>query len=87
MVIPISERIRFSMSAAWSISELSNGNCVVAYSVYQGGGTAYELYAKIFNDQGILVSDLGKVMPIVMQKGGSKIDGKIANQILRELLE
>ena len=33
------------------------------------------------------LSDLGKVMPIVMQKGGSKIDGKIANQILRELLE
>ena len=33
------------------------------------------------------LSDLGKVMPIVMQKGGSKINGKIANQILRELLE
>ena len=33
------------------------------------------------------LSDIGKVMPIVMQKGGSRIDGKIANQILRELLE
>ena len=33
------------------------------------------------------LSDLGKVMPIVMQKGGSRIDGKIASQILRELLE
>ena len=33
------------------------------------------------------LSDLGKVMPIVMQKGGSEINGKIANQILRELLE
>jgi len=33
------------------------------------------------------LSDIGKVMPIIMQKGGSKIDGKIANQILRELLE
>ena len=33
------------------------------------------------------LSDLGKVMPIVMQKGGSKINGKMANQILRELLE
>ena len=33
------------------------------------------------------LSDLGKVMPIVMQKGGSRIDGKMANQILRELLE
>lgn len=33
------------------------------------------------------LSDIGKVMPIIMQKGGSTIDGKIANQILRELLE
>ena len=33
------------------------------------------------------ISDIGKVMPTIMQKGGSKIDGKIANQILRELLE
>ena len=33
------------------------------------------------------ISDIGKVMPIIMQKGGSKIDGKIANQVLRELLE
>ena len=33
------------------------------------------------------LSDLGKVMPIVMQKGGSQINGKMANQILRELLE
>ena len=31
--------------------------------------------------------DMGKVMPLVMQKGGDAIDGKIANQILRELLE
>ena len=33
------------------------------------------------------LSDLGKVMPIVMQKGGSQSNGKMANQILRELLE
>ena len=33
------------------------------------------------------LSDLGKVMPIVMKKGGSEINGKMANQILRELLE
>jgi len=33
------------------------------------------------------LSDIGKVMPIVMQKGGSEINGKMANQILRELLE
>ena len=31
--------------------------------------------------------DMGKVMPLVMQKGGDAIDGKMANQILRELLE
>ena len=31
--------------------------------------------------------DIGKVMPLVMQKGGDSIDGKMANQILRELLE
>jgi uncharacterized protein YqeY len=31
--------------------------------------------------------DIGKVMPLVMQKGGDSIDGKVANQILRELLE
>ena len=33
------------------------------------------------------LSDLGKDMPIVMQKGGSQINGTMANQILRELLE
>ena len=33
------------------------------------------------------ISDIGKVMPTIMQKGGNKIDGKIANQVLRELLE
>ena len=31
--------------------------------------------------------DMGKVMPLIMQKGGDEIDGKMANQILRELLE
>ena len=31
--------------------------------------------------------DMGKVMPLVMQKGGDAIDGKMANQILRKLLE
>ena len=33
------------------------------------------------------ITEMGKVMPLVMQKGGDAIDGKIANQILRELLE
>ena len=32
------------------------------------------------------MSDLGKVMSLVMKKGGGKIDGKIAQEILRELL-
>ena len=33
------------------------------------------------------LSDIGKVMPLVMQKGKGKVDGKIANRILRSLLE
>ena len=33
------------------------------------------------------LSDIGKVMPLVMQKGEGKVDGKIANRILRSLLE
>ena len=32
------------------------------------------------------MSDLGKVMPMVMKKGAGKVDGKIAQEILRELL-
>ena len=32
------------------------------------------------------MSDLGKVMPLVMKKGAGKVDGKIAQKILRELL-
>ena len=33
------------------------------------------------------LSDIGKVMPLVMKKGKGKVDGKLANNILRELLE
>jgi uncharacterized protein YqeY len=33
-----------------------------------------------------IISDLGQVMPEVMKKGSGKIDGKVANSILRELL-
>ena len=33
------------------------------------------------------LSDIGKVMPLVMQKGEGKVDGKRANTILRSLLE
>ncbi|MFL3007521.1 MAG: GatB/YqeY domain-containing protein [Candidatus Neomarinimicrobiota bacterium] len=33
------------------------------------------------------LSDIGKVMPLVMQEGKGKVDGKIANRVLRSLLE
>ena len=33
------------------------------------------------------IADIGKVMPIIMQRGRGKVDGKKANMILRELLE
>ena len=33
------------------------------------------------------LSDVGKVMPLVMQRGKGKVDGKRANIILRSLLE
>ena len=33
------------------------------------------------------LSDIGKVMPLVMQKGKGKVDGKRASIILRSLLE
>jgi uncharacterized protein YqeY len=32
------------------------------------------------------ISDLGKVMPVIMKLGGGLIDGKKANIMLRELL-
>ena len=33
------------------------------------------------------MSDLGKVMPVIMKLGGGLIDGKKANMMLRELLD
>ena len=33
------------------------------------------------------ISDVGKVMAIVMKKGGGKVDGGIANRIAKELLQ
>ena len=33
------------------------------------------------------LSDIGKVMPLVMERGKGKVDGKIANSVLRTLLE
>ena len=35
----------------------------------------------------IVMEDVGKVMPVVMQRGAGSVDGKTANMILRELLE
>ena len=32
------------------------------------------------------MSDLGKVMPLVMKKGAGKVDGKLAQEVLIELL-
>jgi uncharacterized protein YqeY len=32
------------------------------------------------------MSEIGKVMPLVMQRGSGRIDGKLAQQILRRLL-
>ena len=33
------------------------------------------------------LSDIGTVMPLVMQRGKGKVDGKIANRILRSILD
>tara|TARA_B100000941_G_C28412008_1_gene503981 strand:- start:517 stop:960 length:444 start_codon:yes stop_codon:yes gene_type:complete len=33
------------------------------------------------------ISDMGKVMSMVMQRGGGKVDGGIANRIAKELLQ
>ena len=32
------------------------------------------------------MSDFGKVMPLVMQQGGGKVDGNLAQSIVKELL-
>ena len=37
--------------------------------------------------EAVNISDIGKVMPIVMKKGKGSIDGKLANNIIRELLD
>ena len=33
------------------------------------------------------MEDIGKVMPVVLQRGAGSVDGKTANMILKELLE
>jgi len=46
------------------------------------------LIKKIVNETNAKdLSDIGKVMPLVMQRGKGKVDGKVANRILRSLLE
>ena len=46
------------------------------------------LIKKIMNETNAKdLSDIGRVMPLVMQRGEGKVDGKIANSILRSLLE
>ena len=46
------------------------------------------LIKKIIDDTNAKdLSDVGKVMSLVMQKGKGEVDGKIANRILRSLLE
>ena len=32
------------------------------------------------------IADLGKIMPIIMKKGAGRVNGKLAQQILREIL-
>ena len=47
-----------------------------------------KLIENVINETGAEgISDIGKAMPIVMQRGEGKVDGKNANIILRELLE
>jgi len=46
------------------------------------------LVKNIINETGATnLSDIGKVMPLVMKRGAGKVDGKIAKSILTELLE
>ena len=46
------------------------------------------LVISVIKETGSLgMEDIGKVMPVVMQRGAGSVDGKTANMILRELLE
>ena len=47
----------------------------------------HEIVVAIIEETGAIgMGDIGKVMPVVMQRGAGSIDGKTANVILRELL-
>ena len=42
----------------------------------------------LIDETGVVdISEIGKIMPLIMQRGDGSIDGKIANQVLRELLK
>jgi len=46
------------------------------------------LVSSIIEDTGAdSISDIGKVMPVILARGGGRVDGKTANVIVRELLE
>ena len=46
------------------------------------------LVSSIIEDTGAdSISDIGKVMPVILVRGGGRVDGKTANAIVRELLE
>lgn len=47
-----------------------------------------KLVQKVVGDVGVKsISEIGRVMPLIIQSGDGKIDGKLANQILREILD
>lgn len=43
--------------------------------------------AVIQETEAVGMADIGKVMPLVIQRGGGKLDGKTANTIVRKLLQ
>ena len=46
------------------------------------------LVSSIIEDTGAdSISEIGKVMPVILARGGGRVDGKTANAIVRELLE
>ena len=43
--------------------------------------------AVIQETEAVSMADIGRVMPLVIQRGGGKLDGKTANTIVRKLLQ
>jgi uncharacterized protein YqeY len=42
----------------------------------------------LIDETGVVdISEIGKIMPLIMERGDGSVDGKIANQVLRELLK